>query len=152
MKNCTKLKFVYNTDYIEDFFLGGTLPYDELNQCFTHPTQTSYKLINEHEKFVVKRNLNGKTVGIIQCIYDAESLKQNLECRCSIIRGELPYNTSLGIPLKMLPQETELAILNLINDTPGVQSCTVLNSSIENRRLHLQLRIESNFGPLQITI
>ena len=107
LENCTKLKFIKlnngkpdYSDYVEDFFLGGSLLFDEQKQAYLHPTKTDYILDDSCVKHVVRQNLGGKIVGIIQCIYDAESLKQNLECRCSIIRGELPYNTAMGIPLK----------------------------------------------------
>lgn len=84
-------------------------------------------------------------------IYDAQSLKQNLECRCSIIRGELDYNVRLGIPLKTQLDEKRLAILTIINQTPGVESSIVRSTKIVNKKFTMDVEIISNFGTFVVS-
>ena len=181
MKCGTKLKFAKNkgigevnldyTDIIEDFFLGGILPKTTINDVdyyYYHPSDSSYLLITEDydkigkgeltvngnlvSKSLSERYLNGEVLGS----YDLQLLKQNLECKCATIRGELPYNTRIGIPLKTLPKELELAILDLITDTKGVLDCKVKSRNIEvingKRTLRLNLTISTNFGNIEMTV
>lgn len=169
MKTGTKLLFVKVVDSWEgpaqffDFFLGGRLPFriigDKRN--YYHPSvwgyvsnpdgadtlEYAYKLDENYVQYV-------SSDGRILPIYDAESLKQNLECRCAILKGELPYNTNLGVPLKLLPKETELAIVNLISTTYGVKSCIVKyrNFNSRMRKLDLQCEIQTIFGPINLTV
>ena len=162
MKNCTKLHFVNPNDIndkIEEFFLGGYLScvtqtingQESISKVLYTPSESliSYELLPEDlELFIDPRYtvINSIKYAKILPVYDKYSLKQNLECRCSIIRGELPYNINLGIPLKALIHETQVAILNIINTTPGVTSCRVVSSKLIDKKFRLVVEIKSNFG------
>ena len=162
MKNCTKLHFTreltdgtYQT--LEDFFIGGHLLYENGKVKYTPSADdvlNPYILISDDMVFIDTVNLytqDSKTYAAILPIYDAQSLKQNLECRCSIIRGELPYDIRLGIPLKTQLDEKRLAILNIINQTPGVESTKVKNISVVNKKFTMTVEIKSNFGDFVVS-
>ena len=85
-------------------------------------------------------------------IYDGEALRQNIIARCSVIKGELPYNITLGIPLGGNKEELDFAILDLILNTEGVQSAYIVDSKIINRQYVCELSIQSIFGNMQINI
>ena len=170
MKNCTKLHFyrVNNgeTYHKEDFFLGGALIYetglikyaetdtdvvwtlvtDDMVFIDTNPKHLITKTVIENDEPVTK------TYAPILPIYDIYSLKQNLECRCSIIRGELFYDVRHGIPLKATLSEKRLCILNIINKTPSVTRTKVLSEKIQNRKYTIDVEITSDFGTFVINM
>lgn len=164
MKNCTKLHFTRKNEddtyeHIEDFFIGGYLLYEynalqNVNEVKYTYNDKEYVLDSDDMVFINTKDSiteGGFTYVAILPIYDAQSLKQNLECRCSIIRGELDYNVRLGIPLKTQIDEKRLAILNIINQTPGVESSTVLSTNIVNKKLTMKVEVISNFGDFVIS-
>lgn len=71
---------------------------------------------------------------IANCVEDAEVVKNNIEARCSVIRGELLYNVLLGIPLKVDKEDMNLAIMYIINNTAGVREINKFSSSIVNKK------------------
>lgn len=54
--------------------------------------------------------------------FDAESVRNNIEARCSVVRGELSYNTSLGVTLGSDQKHLDLILSEIILDTAGVKS------------------------------
>ena len=165
MRTGTKLHFINPEnpqDKIEEYFIGGALPYaqytgssGEIKYSVTYTKYTdlgvpkTYYLCDEDfNLFIDKTNIqiNNTTYRKILPVYDIYSLKQNLESRCSIVKGELPYNTQHGIPLNAQLQDTQLSIVNIINNTPGVAKCEVISSKLIDNKFKLQVKIASTYG------
>lgn len=66
-------------------------------------------------------------------IYDVEAIKQTIEARCRVIRGELKYDPKLGVPLGMDAETTGLLIQDIILSTNGVKSCRLLESKFNTK-------------------
>ena len=88
----------------------------------------------------------------INLITDAYCIKQNLLERMSNVRGDLPYNIELGVPLKFTRQSSRLIILNLINGTPGVTGCDVLKEYISNKKYVMDEQVHTQFGTFTVTV
>lgn len=71
-----------------------------------------------------------KEFDIANCVEDAEVVRNNIEARCSVIRGELMYNVLLGIPLRVDKDDMDLAVMNIINNTAGVREINKFSSNI----------------------
>lgn len=167
----TKLTFVRHLldgdVYITEFVPAGKIEYypnapafglfinlenNKLKLCLRRVVDNEtidYEYLNTRDSDPVEFSNNSC---IIHAIRDADSIKQNLEARCSILRGELPYNTSIGITLNMNQQATRLAILNTINSTPGVNNTTVQRSYIKDRKYTMDLEISTNLGTILTTV
>ena len=90
----------------------------------------------------IVKNMNGsKELDIATCVFDSEVIRNNIEARCSVIRGELPYNVLLGITLKAGKDELDLTIMNIINNTYGVKEIDKFSSSIVNRKYTANVNI-----------
>lgn len=63
--------------------------------------------------------------------YDAEAIRNNIEARCQVIRGELDYNTSLGVVLGDDLQHLDLVLSDIILNTSGVDNIESFNSYLE---------------------
>lgn len=82
------------------------------------------------------RDANGniqRDFDLAHCVYDAEVVRNNIEARCSVIRGELAYNVLLGVPLKLEKEDMDLAVMNIINNTTGVREINKFSSHITNK-------------------
>ena len=88
-------------------------------------------------------NITRTTVnGIIQKDFDiakcsanvSEIVRNNIEARCSIIRGELLYNALLGVPLKVDKDDMDLTMMNIINTTYGVREINKFSSRSANKK------------------
>lgn len=153
MKTGTKLHF-FNKDYgtIIEYFIGGSYKSSEQEFGILRDGVT-YTITKEDSQYVTTTQLNANTYKhTILPIFDLYSLKQNLEARCSIIKGDAPYNIRLGIPLGLPVQDTKLSILNTINTTFGVKSCQVLQNYIKDRKYVMDIKVHSNLGDVVITI
>lgn len=150
MKTGTKLHF-FNTDYgeITEYFIGGSYYLPDSSEFFIIRNNEKYILMDSDKQYVSGPK-NGKWT--ILPIYDLDSLKQNLEARCSIVKGDALYNTRLGIPLGLPLQDTKLSVLNTISNTYGVRSCQVLRNYISNKKYVMDIQIHSNLGDVVITI
>lgn len=62
--------------------------------------------------------------------FDAEAIRNNIEARCQILRGELDYNTSLGIVLGDDQQHLDLVLSDIILNTSGVDNIESFTSSV----------------------
>lgn len=78
---------------------------------------------------------------IAYCIHDAEIIRNNIEARCMVIRGELRYNITIGIPLGLDKEETDLVVLNTISNTLGVKEISEFSSTLDNRRYSMSAKI-----------
>ena len=157
MKTSTKLTF-YNADTghtITDFFLGGSyeLQAGQSRLTITRDGET-YTITEESEQFVAygTRASDSKRIATILPIYDLDSLKQNLEARCSIVKGEALYNTRLGVPIGLPIQDIKLSVLNTINNTYGVQNCTLVRNYIQNGTYRMDVKVQSDLGTVLISV
>lgn len=141
---------------VYDFFLGGAYPLSMFNDdgLLRYETDTGVYILDREYNYLIgsAEPIGNPQYRRILPIYNAYSLKQNLECRCQTIRGELAYNTQLGIPLKTTADEKRLAVLNLINTTPGVEECVLLDSYIQDKTLYMNVRVQSNFGTFVLSV
>lgn len=161
MKTSTKLTF-YNADNpgqtITEFFLGGSYKYPYTGQTHLQITRdnVTYTVHPDSEQYVAysTETIDSQRyfVATILPIYDLDSLKQNLEARCSIVKGEALYNTRLGVPIGLPVQDTKLAILNTISNTYGVKNCTLSRNYIQNGRYVMDVKVYSNLGTVLITV
>lgn len=165
MKTSTKLYF-YNVDNYNDiiceFYLGGSYKFPYANQQHLEITrevngvENTYRITSDSEQYIAYSvdNVNNPQYFIAKIlpIYDLYSLKQNLEARCSIVRGEAKYNTRLGAPIGLPVQDTKLAVLNTIRNTYGVRSCTLVRNYIQNGVYVMDVKIQSNLGETLITV
>lgn len=165
MKTSTKLTF-FNTnnpsDMISEFYLGGSYRYTYSGQQHLEITrqvdgrQNTYRITDFSEQYVSYSvdDVNNPQYFIVTIlpVYDLYSLKQNLEARCSIVRGEARYNTRLGVPIGLPLQDTKLAILNTINNTYGVRNCTLVRNYIRDGKYVMDVKVYSDLGNVLITV
>lgn len=111
-----------------------------------------YLLDSEFEQLVNIDTNTTPNVCTINLITDAYCIKQNLIERMSNVRGDLPYNIELGVPLKFTRQSSRLIILNLINDTPGVTGCDVIKEYIANKKYVMDVQVHTQVGTFTITV
>lgn len=64
-------------------------------------------------------------------VFDDEAVRNSIEARCQVIRGELSYNTSLGVVLGDSQKHMDLVISEIILNTAGVQSIKSFTSSLD---------------------
>jgi len=76
----------------------------------------------EHKEFNINKFVTG-----------SEVIRNNIEARCSVIRGELLYNVNLGIVLGMKKDDLDLTIMSIINNTLGVKEINKYMSKLENK-------------------
>lgn len=82
-----------------------------------------------------------KDVDIAHCVEGPIVVRNNIEARCSVIRGELLYNVLLGVPLKVDKDDTDLTIMNIINNTTGVRDINKFSSSIIDKKYHANVTV-----------
>lgn len=86
-------------------------------------------------------------------IYNEEEVVALLNSRCRIIKGELAYNTTLGIPLGNNKDTIDLAISEIILATRGVKEIKEFKSSIINHKYSGSLVIDTIFNTtVEVTI
>lgn len=113
---------------------------------------TDYLLDESDEYLVNIYTINQEFYCDIKLITDAYCIKQNLLERMSNVRGDLPYNIELGVPLKFTRQSSRLIILNLINDTPGVTGCDVIKEYIADKKYVMDVQVHTHVGTFTITV
>lgn len=102
-----------------------------------------HKITKEYKDGILKRD-----VDIANCVEDAEVVRNNIEARCSVIRGELMYNILLGIPLKIDKDDVDLAVMNIINNTAGVREINKFSSSVVNRKYRANVVVITTFSEI----
>lgn len=63
--------------------------------------------------------------------FDQETVRNDLEARCQVLRGELKYNTSLGIVLGDNKEHMDLVISEIILGTQGVDKIESFSSTVD---------------------
>lgn len=105
---------------------------------------------------ITRTSVNGiieREVDLANCINTPEIIRNNIEARCQIIQGELEYDTSIGVPLGLDKEETDLMIMNTINNTNGVEEITEFTSKIVNRKYMLNAKVKVTDGSiLEVTL
>lgn len=100
---------------------------------------------------VLRNKVNGvleRDLDIAHLCKDTEAVRNNIEARCQIIRGELKQNILLGIPLRGSKEEIDLAVMDTINSTYGVRSIERFESRMEGKKYYLFVSVLTDFGEL----
>ena len=98
---------------------------------------------------IIKEKYNGtitREFDIASCVTNEKVIKNNIEARCQVIRGELLYNTLLGIPLHVDKDDLDLSIANIVLNTYGVKSIDKFTSSLVNRVYKVNLKITTIYN------
>ena len=98
----------------------------------------SHRIIRNKTPHGVEREFD-----ISKCVYDSEVIRNNVEARCSVIRGELRYDVTIGVPLGLDKEETDLVILSTINNTSGVKGIEQFTSDLKNRKYKMCANIKT---------
>ena len=85
-------------------------------------------------------------------VYNNEAIRNNIEARCRVIRGELLYNVTLGIPLHVEKDDLDLAIMNAVETTYGVKAVKKFISSLKNNKYHANMIVETEYGILEVEV
>ena len=83
---------------------------------------------------IIKNADGSRELDIANCIDGVNVVKNNIEARCQVIRGELLYNVLLGIPLHAEKEDIDLTVMNIILNTSGVSEIQNFNSYIKNKK------------------
>lgn len=98
---------------------------------------------------ILKEKVNNeihRDVDIANCVSGKDVIKNNIEARCQVIRGELLYNVLLGIPLQVDRDDLDLAVSNIVLTTAGVKSIKKFTSKMIGRKYTANLSIITNEG------
>lgn len=135
--------------------MGMVAVSDTVPVTITYRTRTITHVISpEDERFITYNTTSeGVYTGFtINPTVDNYAIKQNLIARLSNVRGDLPYNTQLGVPLKFTMSTARLTILDVIKTTTGVVRCEVVKERIENKRYVMDVRIFTQFDSFLLTV
>lgn len=97
---------------------------------------------------IVELNNGKKEIDIFNFVYNSEVVKNLIQERCQVLRGELPYNASLGIELKTSKTNLDLDISNIILNTNGVKRIISLESVVVNKKYNAKIKIETNYNEM----
>lgn len=75
-------------------------------------------------------------------VMGSEVIRNNIEARCQIIQGEVKQNITLGVPIGLGKEDTDLVIMETINNTNGVERIQKFQSSVNKRKYSLRAEIE----------
>lgn len=79
-------------------------------------------------------------------MYSTDVIRASLEARCQIIRGELSYNNTLGLPLGSNKDALDLAVSNIILSTHFIDSIKEFESSIVNKKYSARIVVITDTG------
>lgn len=99
-----------------------------------------HNIIKEKEDNTINREFD-----IANCVTDEQVIKNNIEARCQVIRGELLYNVLLGIPLHVGKDDLDLSVANIVLSTEGVKSIDKFVSSVLDRKYRAVLNITTKY-------
>lgn len=94
---------------------------------------------------IVKKIESNKIIRDVELnslITGSEVIRNNIEARCQIIQGEVKQNITLGVPLGLDKEDTDLVIMETINNTNGVERINKFISAISGRRYILNASVE----------
>lgn len=100
---------------------------------------------------IIKENGN-REVDIANCVSGIEVIKNNIEARCRVLRGELLYNVILGIPLKAEKEDIDLAVANIISTTQGVTDIQELRSNLRDNVYTASIKVLANNTVVEVEI
>ena len=93
------------------------------------------------------KNVSDKPdLDIRKFVYDSEVIKNNVVARCKVLRGELPYNSTLGIPIGLDKDELDLTLKNIALSTYGVSAIKKFNSNIKLKKYSADIILETNYN------
>lgn len=95
-----------------------------------------HNIIKEKHNGVITREFD-----IASCVINEKVIKNNIEARCQVIRGELLYNVLLGIPLHVDKDDLDLSVANIVLNTYGVKAIDKFTSSLIDRKYKAYLKI-----------
>ena len=96
------------------------------------------------ETLIVNKDGNvRKEINIFKFVYDAEVVKNLISQRCQIIKGELAYNTVLGIGLKSYKETLDLDISSIILNTTGVKEIISFESNLIDKKYSAKIMIQT---------
>lgn len=96
------------------------------------------------ETLIVNKDGNiRKEINIFKFVYDAEVVKNLISQRCQIIKGELAYNTVLGIGLKSYKETLDLDISSIILNTTGVKEILSFESNLTDKKYSAKIMIQT---------
>lgn len=100
-----------------------------------------FKIIRTKDGKKIKRDLD-----ITSFVYDSEVIRNNIEAVCQVLRGELNYNSDLGIQLGLDKTESDLTISRLILGVYGVKKIKSFESILEGRHYTANIVVETVFN------
>ena len=106
-----------------------------------------HNIIRTKEDGVIKREFD-----LANCIQGVEVIRNNIEARCQVIRGELLYNILLGIPLHSDKDEIDLCVRNIIETTLGVSEIKKFKSELVNKKYHLSVSVGVGNSEIEVEV
>ena len=88
-------------------------------------------------------------------VADLDAITCALNERLRVIKGELWYNISFGLPLfdKVASKiQMDSAVLNIVNSQKGVEAVTEFNSTIVKSEYRCTMKIKTQYGDATISI
>lgn len=104
---------------------------------------------------IIREKVNGvinREFDIANYVYDKDVIRNNIEARCRVIRGELLYNITLGIPLHVDKDDLDLSIMNIVETTGGVDSIKQFTSSLQNNQYHASMVVNTTSGTIEVEV
>ena len=98
---------------------------------------------------IIELNKDGnkrKEINIFKTVYDSEVIKNLITQRCQILKGELSYNTILGIGLKSSKDAIDLDISSIVLTTNGVRAIKSFISEIKDKKYTANIIIETVYN------
>lgn len=84
----------------------------------------------------------------LQYIENTRMVKQNIEDRLKILKSELHYDTSIGIPIGLHKESVDIAVIDTIRKTTGVASAYFTQEStlLNGRHYHAIVNIITEYN------
>lgn len=104
---------------------------------------------------IIREKVNGvinREFDLANYVYDKDVIKNNIEARCRVIRGELLYNVTLGIPLHVDKDDLDLSIMNIVETTGGVDSIKKFTSSLQNNQYHANMVVDTGGNLIEVEV
>ena len=84
----------------------------------------------------------------IEYVENTKMVRQNIQDRLKILKGELDYNTSIGIPIGLHKESVDIAVIDIIRKTTGVVSAYFIQKStlVQGRHYHALVNIITEYN------
>lgn len=85
--------------------------------------------------------------------YNLESVRESLQQRLSVIKGEIEFDTQYGVPLfdKLSKVDIDFAVISIISETQHVQEITSFKSWVNVREYEAEFTALTDYGELTIS-